>query len=142
MKKFLILAIAIISFVLVKADDYKITFNQLPSNAQTFITNHFDQSNITMILVDKERLSKEYKVYFKDGSKVKFNSDGEWSKVKVTAGGVPKECVPTEVTAYVWESYPQNMILEIDRHGKGYEVELSNGLDLKFNRHGEFIKID
>jgi len=33
-------------------------------------------------------------------------------------------------------------IVKIDKEHYGYEVELSNGLDLKFNCNGSFMMID
>ena len=55
---------------------------------------------------------------------------------------VPGEIVPPEIARYVGQNYPKQRIVSIDKESGGYEVELSNGLDLKFNKAGQFKRID
>ncbi len=143
MKKFLLIAIAtIFSVALLKAGDERhITFQQLPAPAQTFIKNYFSVNDIASVKIRHDRM-KEYKVLFKNGSKVDFDAHGEWIKIKTRDKGIPKKAIPVHVLVYVHENYPQNLIMEIERHGKRHTVELSNGIELKFNSKGELVKID
>lgn len=125
-----------------REDERQITFSALPQAAQTFVKNYFNTSDISFIKEDTDKMYKEYKVYMKDGSRMEFDTDGQWTEIKLRSKDVPKEVVPESVTAYIIESYPQHTIMTIERHGRGYEVELSNGIEIKFNQRGEMVRID
>jgi hypothetical protein len=56
--------------------------------------------------------------------------------------GVPTAFVPAQIQNFVKKSYPGTKITKIDRDARDYEIELSNGLDLKFNKSGRLIEID
>ena len=56
--------------------------------------------------------------------------------------GVPAELVPAEISSYVSQNYPGQRILQIDRTRTRYEVDLSNGLELKFNKRFKLVGID
>ena len=38
--------------------------------------------------------------------------------------------------------HPGEIIVSIDKEHYGYDIELSNSLDLKFNKQGQFISYD
>ena len=48
----------------------------------------------------------------------------------------------TEIAQYLQKRYNNMPIKEIKKKRTGYEVELSNGLDLEFNSKGKFLRID
>ena len=50
--------------------------------------------------------------------------------------------VPQQIRDYVTKNYPKNKIVAIDRDRRDYEVELDNGLDLKFDLKFRLIDID
>ena len=39
-------------------------------------------------------------------------------------------------------NHPGEIIVSIDKEHYGYDIELSNSLDLKFNKQGQFISYD
>ena len=84
----------------------------------------------------------EYEVYLKDGSEIKFDKKSNWEKVECREGAVPATIVPEAITTYVRTHFPGETITQIERDGNKYEVELSNRLELKFDRNGRFLKID
>ena len=55
---------------------------------------------------------------------------------------VPQVLVPEAIAAYVQATFPNNVITKIDKERYGYEIELSNDMDLKFNKKGNLIGID
>lgn len=119
-----------------------IDFKSLPSKAQTFLNTYMDKSEIALIKMDTDKKENDYKVYFDDGSKVKFDNQGDWEKIKLRNKGVPEELVDPMVLIYIHTEYPDLPILALERDSKGYEVELSNGMELKFNKTGQLVKID
>ena len=57
-------------------------------------------------------------------------------------GAVPADLIPASIAEYVKTHFPGTQIVKIDKERRGYEVELSNDLDLQFNKNGKFIGID
>lgn len=117
--------------------------NQLPGTAQTFIKNNFASQQITSTIEEKENIfSKEYQVILNDGTKLEFDKSGNWIEVDGNTIAVPLKIVPKSIHNYVTKSFPNTKIVKIKKTTRKYEVEISNGLDLEFNKKGEFIRID
>jgi pectin methylesterase-like acyl-CoA thioesterase len=54
----------------------------------------------------------------------------------------PAAIIPEPILQYVKTSFPGTMITKIDKERYGYDVELSNDIDLKFNYQGMIIGMD
>ncbi|AIM38232.1 PepSY-like domain-containing protein [Sphingobacterium sp. SG20118] len=120
-----------------------INSNELPANAQTFIKNNFATNQISSTIEEKEKLfSKEYKVILNNGTKIEFDKSGNWEEVDGEKTAIPLKIVPTAIQNYVTKSFPDTQIVKIKKSSRKYEVEISNGIDLEFNKKGEFIRID
>ncbi len=92
---------------------------------------------------EKETLSPiEYKVVLASGTEVEFDSKGDWTEVDANTAAVPQDIVPAKIKSYVQKSFPDNKIVQIKKDKKGYEIELTNGIEVKFNKNADFIKID
>ena len=141
MKKILLLSVCLFSFALVKADGRYIRFEQLPTEAQTFLRQYFPAIPVTSIKMDNGRM-KDYEVLLGDGTKVEFDHQRQWMEVNMRNKYVPNEIVPSGIKSYVSETYPTHQILKIERKGNRHWVELSNGLELKFNARGRLVKIE
>ncbi|MDO4782398.1 MAG: PepSY-like domain-containing protein [Capnocytophaga felis] len=143
-KKIGTLLVALFSVTFASAQNDKlISFNQLPAKAQSFIKEHFSEGNIASVWVDADYLlKKEYTVIFNDGSEVEFYSNGDWEEVKSRTGEIPAKIIPAGIARYVQKNFPNTFVKEIKKRRHGYEIELSNGLDLDFNRAGKFLRID
>ena len=55
---------------------------------------------------------------------------------------VPASLVPAAIANYVKGNFPGTFIEKIDKERYGYEIELSNDLDLKFDKKGNLKRID
>ncbi|UIR54725.1 PepSY-like domain-containing protein [Sphingobacterium sp. SRCM116780] len=120
-----------------------INSNQLPANAQTFIKNNFSTNQISSIIEETENLFyKEYKIILKNGTKIDFDKTGNWEEVDGENTAIPLKIVPTAIKNYIAKSFPDTQIVKIKQSNRKYEVEISNGLELQFNKKGQFIKID
>lgn len=106
--------------------------SELPEVAQTFITKYFSKDQVRKVEKDNGRRGMEYEVDFTSGAEVDFTSDGNWKEVKAARGtSVPSAIVPTAIANYVDTNFKGQTIVEISRKRGGYEVELSNGSELK-----------
>jgi len=142
-KKVLAIAAVVFTVGTASAKDELIAFSQLPKKAQTFVRAHFSEKDVSASLLEKEGLGrKEYTVVLNNGTKIEFDGKGKWEKVEVKTGGVPEKIVPTAILQHVRKNFPNTQVEEVKRSRKGYEVEISNGLELEFNKKGKFLRID
>ena len=44
--------------------------------------------------------------------------------------------------SYIKKHYPNAQVYKVEKEKRGYEVKLSDGLELKFNHKGAFLRID
>lgn len=129
--------------VVANAQDKIISFAQLPKNAQNFVTSYYATDQVAFVMEEKELLSgKSYDVKLKDGVKLEFDGKGEWTGVDAKLNAVPVKIVPESILTYVKRSFPANDIVQISRSSRRYEVELTNGIDLEFNKKGKFVRVD
>ncbi len=114
----------------------------LPANAQTFLKTHFGSKKPSYILEDKEILSTEYKVQFDNKTEIEFDKKGNWKEVDAKDNKMPSSIIPKKIASYIKANFPKEKITKIELGSSGYETKLTNGLELKFNLKGDFIKID
>ena len=143
MKKILSVVLLALTYALTAcADEQLITFEQIPEPAKAIVNAHFDATQIAYVTLDKGLLDSEYEIRFNDGRSIDFNKAGELLKVDCKATEVPAALIPEPVQAYVKAHFQNAVITEWGRDDRGYKAELSNGLDLEFNRNYEFVRID
>ena len=132
------LSAALVSF----AQDKPINYNQVPKTGQQFINKHFGAKQVGSVMLDDDFFSKEYKVYLTNGTKVEFDRDGSWKEVDGNRNAIPTGYVPANITSYVKRSFPNTKITKIERDRTEIEVSLNNGLEIKFDKNGNFKRID
>ncbi len=94
-----------------------------------------------MATLDKELFDKSYDVIFSDGTKLELDKKGQWKEVK--AAKMPAGIVPTAVAQKVKSVAPGTTVVKIEKRDEGgYEVKLSNGMELEFNRQLQLVDID
>ncbi len=124
------------------ADDRIIPVEQLPAAAKAFVQQHFPQATISYATKDREFGGAKYEARLADGTEIDFDKKGNWDKVDCKRQAVPAALVPAAITQYVKTNHPDAIITKIDKERYGFEIELSNGLDLKFNKGGQLFAID
>lgn len=115
----------------------------LPQAAQTILANNF-KAKVSLVKIDKDfgRVS-EYEVILTNGSEVKFDREGNWKNVEVSIkNSVPTYFVPKSIADYIKKNHPGQKVIGIEKNRGGYEVEITNGIEIKFNNQGEFRKYD
>lgn len=117
--------------------------SKLPTLARETISKHFPQLNVSYIKIDKDIFqSPTYEATLTDGTEIEFDSRGEWVDVDCKKNEVPDTFIPSTVAKYVRDNFAGQTIVQIERGRKGYQVELSNGLEVKFDTFGGFLKLD
>ena len=143
MKKVLLLILCISLFTNAQAAyDKPITFEKLPVASQQFIKKYFPNHKVAIAKKEIEFIGVSYDVIFTNGDKVEFSKNGDWTEVKCKSSGVPDEIIFPQILSYVNQNYPDAQIIEIERKARYTSVELSNKIELKFNKAFQLIEID
>jgi len=117
------------------------TAQALPKVITTFVKQHFPNASIVGVEPDYDNRGLEYDVYLSDGTQIDFDANHQWDQVE-SMRGLPAFFIPKAIASYVRGSYHNLAITKINKEYHGYEIELSNGLDLNFDRSGRFLGID
>ena len=124
------------------ASDRLIPTEQLPAAAMAFIQENFPGEGVTFAKIDFDNGRKQYEVRLNNGTELDFDKKGNWDKVDCKFNAVPAHLVPEVIANYVNTSYPNTMVVKIDKERYGFKIELSNDLELKFNKQGVLFDID
>ena len=100
--------------IMANADnDTPIAVTSLPAKAQALLSKHFSNQKVALATIESGVISKSYDVVLKNGTK-----------------------------HYLKDNYAKQSVKKIEIDKNEYEIELSNGLDLTFNKHFKLIDID
>lgn len=139
MKRFIFAFVAIVCFGLSTAMAQNTNAN--PAITQ-FVTQYFPEATIQMVMPDEDDID----VVLNDYTKIEFKLNNEWKKVDCEHAtkfiSVPATLVPEQITAYVNANFPNTIIKKLEKKFFGWEIELSNGLEVKFNNNFKVTKID
>ena len=139
MKKVILTFIAIVCFGLSTAMAQNTNAN--PAITQ-FVAQYFPNATIQMVMPDDDDID----VVLNDYTKIEFRLNNEWKKVDCEHAtnytAVPATLVPEQITAYVNANFPNTLIKKLEKKYMGWEIELSNGLEVKFNNSFKVTEID
>ncbi|MBR2326249.1 MAG: PepSY-like domain-containing protein [Alistipes sp.] len=133
--------VALFSFS-ASADDRAISVSKLPATAQSFLKTYYQGQDVVVATQDWGLFSTDYSVVLADGTKVEFDGNGEWESVAHKGANIPSNIIPSQIINYVHQHFPTATITKIERDRRGYEVEIANGVDLKFDTAFNCIEID
>ena len=114
----------------------------LPEAVTAFLNKNFPGTTVVGVETDTEYGGLEYDVLLSDGTKVDFDRNNQWESIDCRGKAVPAALVPAAIASYVQANYQALPITKIDHQPYGYDLDLSNGLELKFNSSGQFIGLD
>lgn len=123
-------------------NDKSITVNALPAKAQTLLNNHFNGQKVMLATIESGVVSRSYDVVLQNGTKLEFDKKGNLTEIDCKQGIVPALLIPQAIKNYLKDNYAGQSVKKIEMNKNDYEVELTNGLDLTFNKHFQLIDID
>lgn len=144
MKKLFLVLVSFFALISVAmaSEDKPITVDRMPHKAQQFIQTYFGTHQVAIAKMESDFLSKSYDVIFTNGDKVEFDKKGDWTNIDCEYSAVPMEVVPDAIKSYVNKHYPNAKIKQIEKERKGYDVELTNGWDIKFDKSFRVVELD
>ena len=119
-----------------------ISVDALPAKAQTFLNNHFNGQKVMLATIESGVVSRSYDVVLQNGTKLEFDKKGNLTEINCKQGIVPALLIPQAIKNYLKDNYAGQSVKKIEMNKNEYEVELTNGLDLTFNKHFQLIDID
>ena len=137
-KMFAILLLGMVIVTTACADNDVITrnLNDLPVPARTILKQQFAHTKISYIKIDKDWFkSATYDVQLVNGTEISFDSKGDWTEVDGKRSEVPAFFIPAPIKKQVNDMFPGEKITKIEKDSREYEVELTNDVALKFDRH-------
>lgn len=111
----------------------------VPVQATAFIDQYFPESSVVLVEIENDEGTKEYSVWLNDGTKIEFDMQGNWKRVGRKKTGVPSILIPDTIMQYVKTHYPNNVVTKFSKKEYGYKLELSDDMDLRFNKQFQFI---
>ena len=147
MKGSIILTMAIFAAVSLSACNHEdkkvIQFGGLPQAAQTFVDTHFADKQVSIVYHDTELADKDYEVVFTDGANIDFSKKGEWTEVEDRdTNGVPTAIMLQGIVDYVFTNFAGQYVVQLGKERSNYEVELNNGVEMVFDKEGQFLRYD
>jgi hypothetical protein len=139
MKKILFIPLALL---VTACSDKPVPPTELPQEIQAFVKQHFPTQTISYADKDWEWFSYKYDVTLADGTQISFDTDNVWDKVESKMAAVPTALVPAPIATYINTNFPAIAITKIDKERHGYDVDLANDLELKFNEQGALMEMD
>jgi hypothetical protein len=123
--------------------DYRfISFEDLPTKAKTFVRTYFGHYDIRFVKIEMTMTRTDYTVQFENGMKIEFNSNGDWEEVESHSECLPSGFLDKMILNFLNKNHPNFCLNEIARDRHKIEVELATGLEIVFNKSGEFLRYD
>lgn len=120
----------------------EIPASQLPVAAKAFVKKYFPGQVIDYVVLDTDFDGDTYEMSLNNGVEIDFDLAGNWEKVDCYVDAVPDGIVPSPIAHFVKANYGGATIVKIDKEHYGYEIELSNGFELKFTADGQLLAYD
>jgi hypothetical protein len=111
----------------------------VPVQATAFIDQYFPESSVVLVEIENDEGTRAYSVWLNDGTKIEFDMQGNWKRVGRKKTGVPSILIPDTIMQYVKTHYPNNVVTKFSKKEYGYKLELSDDMDLRFNKQFQFI---
>ncbi len=146
MKKLLTLLVVMLLGVGLSMARDKVTTDTsvLPKNARELINKHFGKVGVNHIKIDKNMVGHidDYDVILNNGTEIEFKADGTLKSIDCGSKSIPDALVIKPIRDYIKKNFKGSAIVGLEIERNSYEIELANGLDLKFDRAGNFLKVD
>lgn len=137
----ILFALPIVLFLSSCADDKIIDQSKLPAEATTYIQSNFDGAIVSQAMKNQDGLSKSYDVYLNNGISLEFTGKGKVESIK-SVERLPDNVIPAKILDYLSIKHPSEFVTQWEMNKGDQEIKLSNGFELKFNKEGDFIRID
>ena len=146
MKKLFVIAL-FVGFSTLNISCSKQATAQTQTTIESFVKTYFPDAEILSSIRD----GLDYDVTLSDYTKIEFDGNLlgdklEWDEVdckhSTVYKTVPSALIPSEISTHVAKYHSDYTIVKITKDRLGWEIELSNGIEIEFDRKFNVIEID
>lgn len=124
------------------SSDRIINYSELPTQAKVFTETYFPESEIMRVEKDVNSVDEYYEVKFIGGVEIDFTQTGSWTNVDGNKNAIPTGFIITPIVEYVATNYSATSIESIEKKAYGFDVDLVNNIELRFDLEGNFLGLD
>ena len=141
MKKYIFIVVTLMGLLMLQgcSKDSEVSYDDLPEKAKVFIANYFPSRDFVYVEKRKEGKSTIYEVVLDLNVLLQFNSSGDWYYIDCQSSALPTGVLPSSITEYINEHYPNYTFYKVDMRYGRYDVSATTGLILIFSSEGIFI---
>lgn len=110
----------------------------LPDAARAYIQEHFPNERIASVMRDDDTMG--FDVILSGGTEIDFDRQGEVLEVDGKTAALPDSVVPGDILSHVRTQHVGLQVKEIEKEPYGYEVTLTNGKELHFDKDGNLLR--
>ena len=103
-------------------------------NIKSFVKTYFPGT----VVMFAEQDYNEYKIRLNNGVEIEFDINGAWKEVK-SFQNFPTELLPKMIVNSIIRTYPNVNIIKVERIWNGYEIKLSNMMELFIDKSGNIV---
>lgn len=139
--KYLFIIVAFLFVGIANAQKNYLAPADTPAQISKYVKQHFPDGQIVYVKKKDKLHYTKYKV--KLDTQVELEFDGDFNIYEIESKSpLPASVIPPKIQHYVSQHYPTHQIKEWELKKNGQKVELTNDVDLLFDREGNFLKID
>lgn len=115
--------------------DWIVPVSSLPQKSRAFINSTFPGVQIWKV----ERDGGKFEVKLSNGVDIDFYMTGDWKDIDGGWVTIPFSVLPASVANTVKQTYPQAMIIEVEKEWGNYKIKLNNFMELYVTASGQLI---
>ena len=115
--------------------DWVVPASSLPQKARTFIKRVYPNAQIWKV----ERDDGKFEVKLSNGASIDFAGNGNWLNIDGEYNGVPMSVLPQAVANTVKRTYPQAMMIDVEKEWGNYKIKLNNMMELFVSSNGQLM---
>ena len=115
--------------------DMVVPVSALPKQAATFIKKIYPNAQIWKV----ERDGGKFDVELSNGANVDFLANGDWVSIDGEYNGVPFSVLPQAVANTVKKTYPQAMMVSVEKEWGNYKIKLNNMMEMFISSNGQLM---
>ncbi|HNQ26728.1 MAG TPA: PepSY-like domain-containing protein [Aquaticitalea sp.] len=124
------------------ASETIIDYSELSVECTTFVETYFNGYEVLRVEKGPYSVDEYYEITFVGGTQIDLNASCEWTEVDGNDQAIPTGFINTSIVEYVSTNYPTTAIESIDKKTYGFDVDLVDGTELRFDSEGNFLGLD
>ena len=107
----------------------------MPQKSRAFIQSAYPGAQIWMV----ERDGGKFEVKLSNGVSIDFLINGNWKSIDGEYTAVPFSVLPQAVANTVQRTYPQAMMIDVEKEWGNYKIKLNNMMELFVSAKGQLM---